>query len=226
MLDGELDVTTPLVNAQHVADAWPNATLVEVSNEIHISALYDFENCASVIVQRFIRTTEPGDTSCASQIPNVEVMPSFPVRVAQAPQASSGGGEGSTAQDRRAAWVAAQTVGDAFTRWYNILFGGTGRGLRGGTFTMRGPYQSHLPLTVTFHGTKLVDDLAVSGPAVWNRRSYDITATLTLSGSVSGRLTITFPTQHPGRRGDHRRHAGRTSRGDAHAGAVERTLSR
>jgi hypothetical protein len=52
---------------------------------------------------------------------------------------------------------------------------------------------------VTLHGTKLVDDLAVSGTAVWNRRtSYGITAKLTLSGSVSGRLTIGFPTQHPG----------------------------
>lgn len=198
VLDGELDVTTPLVNAQHVADAWPNATLVEVRNEVHISALYDFEHCASVLAQRFIRTTEAGNTSCASQIPDVYVVPSFPVHLRQAPQAVAGAGDRSTAPDRRAAWVAAQTVGDAFTRWYDILFGGTGSGLRGGTFRMRGPYRSHLPLTIKFRRTRLVNDLAVSGPAVWNRRSYRLNATLRLRGSVSGRLTISFPTQHPG----------------------------
>ena len=196
VLDGELDVTTPLSNAQHAADSWPNATLVETSNEVHISALYDFENCASVIVQRFIRSLSAGDTSCASQIPDVEIMPSFPVHLAQAPQAASAGGaDRSTAADRQAAWVAAQTVGDAFTRWYNVTFGGRGDGLRGGDYMMRGPYQSHQPLTITFHGTKLVDDLTVTGPVVWNRETYGISGTLTLDGAVSGELTIRFPTQ-------------------------------
>ena len=63
---------------------------------------------------------------------------------------------------------------------------------------MRGPYLSHRPLTITFHGTKLVEDLAISGPAVWNRDTYGITATLHVDGAVSGRLTIRFPTQRPG----------------------------
>jgi len=60
---------------------------------------------------------------------------------------------------------------------------------------MRGPYQSHQPLTITFHGTKLVDDLTVTGPVVWNRETYGISGTLTLDGAVSGELTIRFPTQ-------------------------------
>ena len=220
VLQGELDVTTPLANAQHVADAWPNATLVEVRNEVHIAALYDFEHCASVLAQRFIRTREPGDTSCASQIPDVYVMPSFPVHLRQAHQAAAGGGDRSTATDRRAAWVAAQTVGDAFTRWYDILFGGTGSGLRGGTFRMRGPYRSHLPLTITFRRTRLVDDLAVSGPAVWNRRSYRLTATLRLQGSVSP-AHDQLPHAASRRSGHDPWGAGRPSGGAAHAGAVE-----
>lgn len=198
VLDGELDITTPLSNAQHAADSWPNGTLVEVSNEVHISALYDMEGCASVIVQRFLRSLQPGDTSCATQIPDVEVMPSFPLHLADAPAAAPAAGDTSTARERRAAWVAAQTVGDAFTRWYNISFGGTGDGLRGGTYTMRGPYLSHRPLTLTFHGTKLVDDLSISGPAVWNRTTYGISATLHLDGAVSGDLVMQFPTRELG----------------------------
>jgi pimeloyl-ACP methyl ester carboxylesterase len=195
VLDGELDVTTPLSNAKAVADAWPHATLVEVRNEIHISALYDMEGCASAIVQRFITSLETGDTSCASQIPDLEVMPSFPLQVAQAPPAASAGGDGSTPLDRRVAWVAAQTIGDAFTRWYNISFGGRGDGLRGGTFTMRGPYLSHRPLTITFHGTRLVDDVSISGPSVWNRTTYTITAMLHVDGAVRGDLVIRLPTR-------------------------------
>jgi hypothetical protein len=60
---------------------------------------------------------------------------------------------------------------------------------------MRGPYLSHRPLTITFHGTRLADDLSISGPAVWDRTSYGITATLHLDGAVSGDLRIRFPTR-------------------------------
>jgi hypothetical protein len=44
----------------------------------------------------------------------------------------------------------------------------------------------------------LVNDLAVSGRAVWNRDTYRMTATLVLTGADSGRITIRFPTQRPG----------------------------
>ena len=132
VLDGELDITTPLVNASDAAAAWPNATLVPVANEIHISALYDYERCASRIVRRFVRTFDAGDTSCASRTPRINVVESFPAEVADAPQARSAGPhDRSTARDRRVAWAAVETVADAFNRWWNELFGGTGVGLRG-----------------------------------------------------------------------------------------------
>jgi pimeloyl-ACP methyl ester carboxylesterase len=195
VLNGELDITTPLSDARAAADAWPDATLVEVRNEVHISALYDMEDCASVIARRFIRTLDPGDVSCASRIPDVEVVPTFPPRVAAAPAADAAPGDRSAILDRRAAWVATQSIGDAFTRWYNLLFGGTGRGLRGGSYTMRGPYLSHRPLTITLRGTELVPDLAISGPAVWDRTADRITARLRIDGAVTGHLTIRFATR-------------------------------
>ena len=53
VLNGELDQSTPVADARHVANAFPNATFVEVPNTAHVSALYDFQHCASHIVRRF-----------------------------------------------------------------------------------------------------------------------------------------------------------------------------
>jgi hypothetical protein len=48
-------------------------------------------------------------------MPPVTVMPSFPVRVAAAPQARRAAPDDrSTTAGRRAGWVAGETVGDAF----------------------------------------------------------------------------------------------------------------
>jgi pimeloyl-ACP methyl ester carboxylesterase len=143
VLDGEFDVTTPLANSMAAAAAWPNATFVPVANEIHISALYDYERCASRIVRRFVRTLEPGDTSCASHTPEIRVVESFPGEVGEAPSARPASGrDRSTALDRRMAWAAVETVADAFNRWWNVLYGGTGVGLRGGTYEIGGPFYS------------------------------------------------------------------------------------
>jgi pimeloyl-ACP methyl ester carboxylesterase len=50
VVNGELDQSTPVADAQHVANAFPNATFVEAPNTAHVSALYDFQHCASHIV--------------------------------------------------------------------------------------------------------------------------------------------------------------------------------
>jgi pimeloyl-ACP methyl ester carboxylesterase len=193
VMDGELDVTTPLIDARRTARAWPNATLVEVRNELHISALYDYQACASLITRRFLQTLHVGDNSCVSHIPDVQVMPSFPLRLADAPQSTVV--SRSTRDDRCAIWVASQTVGDAFARWYNVFQSGTGDALRGGTYVARGPYLSHRPLTIGFHKARLVEDLQVSGRATWDRRANLVTARLHVGGAASGDLTIRFPTR-------------------------------
>ncbi|MGZ8593252.1 MAG: alpha/beta hydrolase [Actinomycetota bacterium] len=197
VLDGELDVTTPLVNASDAAAAWPDATFVPVANEIHVSALYDYERCASRIVRRFVRTLDAGDTSCASQTPPINVVESFPARVADAPQARRAGpADGSTAGDRRVAWVVVETIADAFNRWWNELFGGTGVGLHGGSYRMRGPfYSSELPLVLTFHETRFVADVAVSGKVVWRRGAAVAVGRVRVEApGVSGTLRVVFDT--------------------------------
>jgi hypothetical protein len=201
VLDGELDITTPLVNASDAAAAWPNATFIRVANEVHISALYDYERCASRIVRRFVRTFDAGDTSCASETPRINVVESFPAEVAGAPQARSAGpGDRSTAMDRRVAWAAVETVADAFDRWWNELYGGTGVGLRGGTYEIRGPFYSwDRPLVLTFDRTRFVGDVAVSGTVVWRRRAAIAVGRLLVEApGASGTMLVEFPTDRAG----------------------------
>ena len=193
VLNGELDITTPLADARRTARAFPNATLVEVPNEIHVSALYDAQNCARMIVRRFLRTLASGTAPCLDRIPPVATVGSFPTSLAAAPEATSAGPrDTSTPIGRRAAWVATQTVADAFTRWYAAHGGGSG--LRGGIFDVR-PYLGGAPLGSTFRGVRFVDDLAVSGRAVWDRDVFVVRAHLVLAGAVSGRLVLSFPTR-------------------------------
>lgn len=191
ILDGEYDQATPVPDARRAASAWPDSTFVVVHNTGHISALDDFGGCASGIVRRFLATLSAGDTSCAGHTPPVVVAPSFPRLLAGAPGTS-------TAQ--RAGWVAGQVVGDGFSRWWNLMSTTHGVGLRGGGFTVTGPYTSLKPLTLSFHGDRFVSDLAVSGTAVFNRTTDTVHATLHLTGApaATGQLTLDFATDTPG----------------------------
>ena len=194
VLNGDLDVTTPSVDARRAARSFPNATFLQIPNEIHVAALYDFHDCASAIVQRFLLTLRPGDTSCLSKLPAVAVLPRFPATVAAAPEADPAGpADASTAPDRRASWVAAQTVGDAFDDWYNQTYAG-GTGLRGGRFSATGGYLSEGPLVLRLRRLRFTEDLVVSGRAVWNRRAHRVTARLKLVGAGQGSVVIRFPT--------------------------------
>lgn len=202
VLNGELDIVTPLVNGMDAAAAWPGATFVSVANEIHVTALYDYERCASRIVRRFIRRGTPVDTSCAQETPEIAVVPSFPLRAADAPAARvADPSDRSAPRDRRVAWVVVQTVADAFHRWWNELYGGRGVGLRGGSYRIRGPYYAwDRPLVISFEGTRFTADVAVSGRAVWRRRAAVVVARVRVQApGADGRLVLRFDTD---RRGD------------------------
>jgi pimeloyl-ACP methyl ester carboxylesterase len=202
VLGGEFDQATPPADAKAVARAFPDSTFVEVRNAGHVTATWDYQGCASGIARHFLRMLSAGDTSCASRMPDVNVVPVFPTVLAQAPvTAAVGPGDHSTPTDRRAAWVASQTIGDALVRWYNLMYGTSGVGLRGGSFSVHGPYLSRTPLSLVFRGTRFVQDLMVSGTAVWDRTTYGVAAWLRVRGpgGLSGTLRIAFPTDraHP-----------------------------
>jgi pimeloyl-ACP methyl ester carboxylesterase len=190
VLDGDLDVVTPLGDSAQAASLFPNSTFVIVRNVGHVTALADYPGCAAGMVRRFLRTLSPGDTSCAERVPEIHVVPEFPRRTAGAPEATSAGdGDGSTPAGRRAAWVAGLTAGDALARWW-LMAGAEGHGLRGGSFVAHGDYLSYKPVLLRMAGVRFVGDLATSGVVRWDRRRSRVSARLTLSGAVRGRVTI------------------------------------
>ncbi|MBV8735408.1 MAG: alpha/beta fold hydrolase [Solirubrobacterales bacterium] len=197
VLDGLLDQATPLGDASRVAAAWPDATFVPVANSNHITAQVDFLHCVSVITRRYLATGRAGDTSCAGRVPAQYVVPRFPTSVQHAPEAvPAGPADHSTRLGRQTAWVATETVGDALERWYNLLAGGPGYGLYGGSFGVSGGYYAYGPLVLRFHSTRFVPDLAVSGTATWDRKASVLRARLTVAGphGLSGRLRIEWST--------------------------------
>jgi pimeloyl-ACP methyl ester carboxylesterase len=201
VLDGLLDQATPLGDASKVARAWPDATFVRVANSNHITAQVDLLHCVSVIVRQFLGTRSAGNTSCAHHVPAQYVVPAFPASVRTAPQAVSAGTlDHSAMLDRQAAWAATETVGDALERWFNLLAGGPGYGLYGGSFTVSGAYYSYGPLVLHFKSTRFVPNLSVSGTAKWNRASSLLKAKLSLTGphGLKGNLQMAWSTSTAG----------------------------
>jgi pimeloyl-ACP methyl ester carboxylesterase len=198
VLNGEFDITTPVANARTAASAWPDATFVEVANEIHVTALYDEEGCATAIVRRFIRTLEAGDTSCTERTPEIHVAEAFPTALRSAPQATRLAGDRSSAADRRLAWVAGEAVGDALSRWWNVTYGG-GAGLRGGRFATDGSYGGNGPLVITLRDVRFVDDAVVDGRVVWTRAAGRLRGVLHVEGAEgAGSLRLAATTRGPG----------------------------
>jgi pimeloyl-ACP methyl ester carboxylesterase len=183
VLVGDLDAITPLEDSQRAASLFPNSTLVTVANVNHVTALADFNDCASAIVRRFLRTLAAGDTSCAARTPEVHVVPDFPRTLAAAPAATAAPGDRSTARDRRVAWAAAWTAGDALARWW-LMYGEDGHGLRGGTFVASGDYLAYVPIRLRLRATRFVEDLPVSGTLEWDRRAGRVTARLRVRGGT------------------------------------------
>jgi pimeloyl-ACP methyl ester carboxylesterase len=191
IFDGQFDQATPVFDALKVVRSWPNDTFVEVSNANHVTADYDFQNCTSVILQRFIGTLSAGDTDCARAMPPVTVVPDFPVSLSDAPAPRAVGDDAQSRIGRQAAWVTAQTIGDALARWFNLTYG-NGHGLYGGSFVAHGAYYSSSgPMTLDLQGCRFVENLAVSGSVVWNRTSQVVDATVHTEGSADSRGTFT-----------------------------------
>jgi pimeloyl-ACP methyl ester carboxylesterase len=194
VLDGDLDVITPLGDSAMAASLFPNSEFVIVRNVGHVTALADYPGCAAGMVRRFLRTLSPGDVSCAERTPEIHVVSEFPLRTANAPAARSAGPrDRSTRRARQGAWGAAWAVGDAVARWW-LMSGATGHGLRGGSFTTTGAYLSYAPVRFRLKRVRFVPDLAVSGRVTWNRRAGRVSARLRLDGAVSGGLTLRWRT--------------------------------
>lgn len=186
VLAGDLDSLTSPEGARETAAAFPDATYVEVANLTHVSALVDFDTCASVLVRRFVRTLDAGDTSCARDYHENRLVDRF---------ARTAAGTGWDGPRRRTARVAAATVADVLARWL-VMAGYEGVGLNGGSFVTSGGGFLATPPVARWRldGVRWVRDVAVDGTMAWHRRSGLVTARVRVSGSgaVPGRLRMSW----------------------------------
>jgi hypothetical protein len=176
---------------------------VRTANTVHVSALVDFDQCASVIVRRFVRTRDPGDRdelACAGRYHENRLVDRF---------ARTADGTGLPAGARRDALIANATLADVLARFYE-LYPRDGVGLQGGRWSYRGgAFTAAHPVAVyTLHRVRWVRDVAVSGTMRWHRKTGVVDASVRISGpgaSGSGVLRLMWNDLDP--------HAVATARG-------------
>jgi len=191
VLSGDLDSLTPATQGAKAAALFPAAQHIVLENSFHVTALADPYHCSSNIVRNFVQTLNPGNTSCASAIPEVRLVPQFALASSElAPAAALDGNQGTTV-DLQVAAAAAYTAGDALARYW-VNYSRSGVGLRGGTFSYR--YQGS---TIEFDLSSMqwTQDVAVSGTISWNvtgTGAIQADLVVTGPGSSSGPLTVTY----------------------------------
>ncbi len=184
VLDGDLDSLTSPEGARATANAFPDATFVETANTTHVSALVDFDGCASVLVRRFVRHRGAGDTSCAARYHENRLVGRFVRRAA---------GTGWHGPRERTARVAAATAADVLARWWS-MYGTRGVGLQGGRFSVHGGWFGAADPVVRWHlhRVRWVTDVAVSGTMTWHRQSGVVLSRLTVAGSGTAPAHLTL----------------------------------
>jgi pimeloyl-ACP methyl ester carboxylesterase len=164
VMTGDLDTLTPELQATDVAALFPNARAVIVQNSFHVTALQDYDNCASEIVRRFVGELDPGDTSCAQHIAEIHLVPKFVGRAQELDPVIASPGNEATPEELRVVAAAAYTAGDALERWW-VNNSGKGVGLRSGSFRYRTSGSHSL---YKFKKLRWVEDVEVSGDADWD----------------------------------------------------------
>jgi hypothetical protein len=154
-----------------------------------------WSGCAAGIARTFIATGATGDTRCAADVttpfhrigePPSSFVPyhgvgRFPVRAADAIPAriDPTGINQADQQDRKLASVAGSTILDAFMRAQrmNLMTGTTGRGLRGGGYTVT---PSPATTTIDFNAVRFTNDVTITGHATRDLAANTIDAQVTV----------------------------------------------
>jgi pimeloyl-ACP methyl ester carboxylesterase len=183
VLSGELDSITTAAEGDLVAGQFPDAEHVVVANSFHVTALSDRDGCGERILRAFVRS--PGSqrtvVDCAGDVEPVRALGIVPRTFGDITPARAG--RALSTKLRRAGPAAALTVEDVVDRWWNN-YSGAGVGLRGGTFT----YSGNDVVTLRLKRYRLLQGLAVSGRATWDRDRQRMTVGLSLGGALHGRL--------------------------------------
>jgi pimeloyl-ACP methyl ester carboxylesterase len=212
VIGGDIDDLTPLSDVRTFAPTLGrNVRVVDLHNTVHVTSEGDTflsvgADCARSIIDRFAAAParlQTMNVSCAATIPPIQTPGEYPRTLASAPAATVVSGSVSL-NARRAAWVAAETVGDAAIT-YDYSPTTHGPGLRGGSFTVKhGRF--------TLHADRFVSDAAAGGTFRLDAATGAITATITIAGyrvhvtytqrstdarATIGRAILTLPAPGP-----------------------------
>jgi pimeloyl-ACP methyl ester carboxylesterase len=208
IMAGDFDFV-PVGDVKAILKRFPKGHFVEVANAGHFTGVWS--PCAQAIDLHFIATLQVGDTRCARDIrapfhafgaPATNGVPlmgvdRFPRLAAQALPArvDPAGNDRSTRADRQVARVAWSTVEDAFIQAMRMS-GNKGRGLRGGSFTVR---STNAATIITYRKSRFSDDVGVSGTATFNRvtNALDADVRVDVRGSQGGALSFHGILFHP-----------------------------
>jgi hypothetical protein len=189
VLSGDLDSITSPEEGLAAALQFPAATYVSVRNLTHITAMStqavhvppvgaDFTGCVGPLIARFVETLRADDTSCAQQVRPIRTVPAFAERVEQVAPAIPMQGNAGDQADLKVASAAAETVGDVLARHF-VNYGGSGVGLRGGSFTLEQTETGH---RFQLEAVRWTSDLEVSGVVSWDQSTGAIQADLEVKG--------------------------------------------
>jgi pimeloyl-ACP methyl ester carboxylesterase len=202
LMSGAFDYL-PFGQTKALLKRFPEGHAVEIVNAGHVTA--GGSPCAQAIERHFIVTLQVGDTSCArnpnatfhnpfgaparSRVP-LRGVARFPRVAAQALPArvDPAANDRSTHADRQVVSVAWSAVDDAFFRAIRMR-GKKGRGLRGGSFTVR---RTKAAMIITYRTSRFSDDVGVSGTATFNRvtNALDAHVRVDVRGSQGGALSF------------------------------------
>ncbi|MCI0687361.1 MAG: alpha/beta hydrolase [Sporichthyaceae bacterium] len=197
VLSGDLDTITPAVDGRRVAaQLGRSARWVRVHNAVHGTALWDIHDCAGRLVREFVR--QPAglptmDTSCASRLPEIRAVASFPPRLADAEPSTAAAGGTTDRTALQLAAVAAATVGDAIEQYWYVLDEEVG--LRGG----RVEITDSEVVRFRFRQTRFVSDARMDGTATWDPVDGAVSAEVTITGPdrIAGRFEISWSHHQP-----------------------------
>jgi len=191
VVSGELDDMTPVADGAAAAAHFPRGHHVIIANSFHVNALPHARSaCAAQLVRRFMDTLAAGDESCARSVPAVRLVAAFARHARELPAAQAARGNHARPEALRVVTAAWLTAEDAIARAVENG-GGSGLGLRGGTFTAvahRGGYR------LTLHEVQWTEDVSASGRIDWPGRTGGVHATLYLqTPQGNGTLELSWP---------------------------------
>ena len=195
LLHGEYDLVVPTEEGVRAAALFENSTSVEIASAGHNP--WWWTECGPQLVERFIRTMDVGDTSCAAEVLPAWVPGSFPLTASAAPKANPASADDTTTSlEKRVITAGVWSLFDGARRAVSVAsfdsdtLTSQSVGLRGGTI-----HRSFDPDTGS--GTYEIDDLrftndvGITGDLIWNGdNNMDGDLTITGPGRLTGTLHV------------------------------------